>query len=694
MIFKVQQWLMLLSGLLVLSAGQASADESLLGHWLFDGEQVKANVVTDAAGGNHARVVGQVRIEAAGELQAIELDGTSHGVEVAPNYAKLDAIPRKQITAEVWTRIDRAQTWGGLVGILQDNGAYEKGWLLGFMGDKFSFALNGAEGDAALTYLAADEPFARRQWHHVVGTYDGREHRLYVDGKLAKSSQAQSGDIDYPPHAFYEIGGYRDDDEFYRTAGAIHEVCVFDRALSAEEIARRYEAKIDKLPKPSPLRLPAIFASNMVLQRDGELPVWGWSDPGGEVVVKLNGDQASAKADEEGRWRLKLPPQKAGGPHTLEVTAGEHKTVFHNVLIGEVWICSGQSNMQWGVNASANAAEEIKAANHPNIRLCTIPNVLKDQPQDDCDAGWHVCSPETVAPFSAVAYYFGRKLNEELDVPIGLINSSWGGSVCEAWMSREKLESREEYKPILERAAGNLWDGTGMYNAMIHPVIPYRIRGAIWYQGESNSPRGYQYRTLFPDMIADWRERWGQGDFPFYYVQLCPFARHDHEWPELWEAQLMTLSVANTGMAVTTDIAEVHNIHPPNKQDVGLRLARWALAKDYGRDELVYSGPLYKSMRVDGDAVRLRFDHAEGLKSRDGQPLSWFTIAGEDQVFRPAVAVIEEGEVVVRGEGVKSPQAVRFGWLSTATPNLVNEAGLPASPFRTDDWPAVTAGRH
>ena len=235
--------------------------------------------------------------------------------------------------------------------------------------------------------------------------------------------------------------------------------------------------------------------------------------------------------------------------------------------------------------------------------------------------------------------------------------------------------------------------GRGMYNAMIHPLIPYAIRGAIWYQGESNAPRAWQYRKLFPAMIRDWRARWGQGNFPFYFVQLCPFNRHHTEWPELWEAQLKTLSVANTGMAVTTDIGNIHNIHPPNKQDVGKRLALWALAKDYGRSNLAFSGPLYKSMKVEGGKIRVQFDHSEGLKARDGKAMSWFAIAGKDRKFHPAQAVVDGNDLLVRSDKVTEPVAVRLGWSSVATPNLVNKAGLPASPFRTDDWPAVTLTR-
>jgi len=260
-------------------------------------------------------------------------------------------------------------------------------------------------------------------------------------------------------------------------------------------------------------------------------------------------------------------------------------------------------------------------------------------------------------------------------------------------MSREALSADPAYEKILHRALGdNIGKGCGMYNAMIHPLIPVAIRGAIWYQGESNASRAWQYQKLFPALIRDWRSKWGQGDFPFYYVQLAPLDRHDDEWVELWEAQLKTLAVPNTGMAVITDLEEP-GLHPLNKQGVGRRLALWALAKDYGHSKLVYSGPLYKSMKIDGHTIQLQFDHAAGLAARDREPLSDFTIAGKDRKFHPAIATIKEENIIVQNDDVPQPVAVRFGWTDTAQPNLINGAELPASPFRTDDWPGVTHNR-
>jgi len=310
---------------------------------------------------------------------------------------------------------------------------------------------------------------------------------------------------------------------------------------------------------------------------------------------------------------------------------------------------------------------------------------------------WAVCSPDTVLNFSAVGYFFGRELHNELNVPIGLINTSWGGTVCEAWTSEEALKEGG-FDTILKRSKGAKQgpnNASVLYNAMLAPLIPYGIRGAIWYQGESNRGRAYQYRELFPTMIRDWRERWGSGNFPFLFVQLAPFNYGNPDDPacaELREAQTMTLSLPNTGMAVTTDIGNVKDIHPKNKQEVGRRLALWALANSYDKD-LVYSGPLYKSMKVEGGKARITFDHTGGgLKSLDGKPLTEFAIAGEDKQFVPAQAKIEGDSVVVFSDEVDKPVAVRFGWRNAAEPNLANEEGLPASPFRTDDFKGVTAG--
>lgn len=359
--------------------------------------------------------------------------------------------------------------------------------------------------------------------------------------------------------------------------------------------------------------------------------------------------------------------------------------------------------MQWSVARAQNAEEEIAAADHPQIRMFMLARATADKPQEDCQGDWHVCRPEAVRDFSAVGYFFARHLQQRLEVPVGMINTSWGGTLCEAWTSLDALQQDPDFQPILDRRAANMEKdkdtphvAARLYNAMIAPIVPYAIRGAIWYQGESNVRRAFQYRKLFPAMIRNWRAVWGQGDFPFLYVQLAPFRYNGQDkrnCAELWEAQLQTLDVPNTGMAVTMDIGNLRDIHPKNKQEVGRRLALWALSDTYGKD-VAPSGPLYNSMRVDGDEIRIAFDYVDGgLVSRDGQPLSEFTIAGKDRQFVPATARIDGDEVVVFSQAVRAPVAVRFAWYDAAQPNLMNAAGLPASPFRTDDWPAATAGK-
>lgn len=456
------------------------------------------------------------------------------------------------------------------------------------------------------------------------------------------------------------------------------------------------------------VRLPAVFSDNMILQQDQSLPVWGWAEPGEQITVAVAGQTATAKAGQDGRWRLALRKLAAGGPHELVVkgSTGTGLTI-RNVLVGEVWLCSGQSNMEWPVAASLNAQQEMAAATYPQIRLFQVQKKTAEQPQADCAGSWVACSPQTVPKFSAVGYFFIRRIHEELGVPAGMINSSWGGTPAEAWTSRKALESEPSLKPLLERwqsgKAGPVSSPhrpASLFNGMIAPLVPFAIRGAIWYQGESNVGRAWQYRTLFPLMIRDWRAAWQQGDFPFGLVQLAPFtykhpSKIDSLCAELREAQALTLKlVPNTGMAVTMDIGDPKDIHPKNKQEVGRRLALWALAKVYGKD-LVYCGPMYKSMAVEGNKIRIAFEHVgSGLATRDGLPPSHFTIAGEDQRFVPAKAAIDGQTVVVYSDEVARPVAVRYAWRDDAEPNLMNKEGLPASPFRTDDWRLLTEGNN
>ncbi|NQT01533.1 MAG: sialate O-acetylesterase, partial [Planctomycetes bacterium] len=402
------------------------------------------------------------------------------------------------------------------------------------------------------------------------------------------------------------------------------------------------------------VKLPAVIGDNMVLQRGKKVSIWGWAKPGEEVMagVSWHSMKWAVIADEEGKWIFRMNPPKAGGPYEMTIS-GKNMIKIKNIMVGEVWVCSGQSNMQWSVQASNNAKEEILAAKYPNIRLFSVKRTIATEPQSDCEGSWSLCSPETVPGFTAVGYFFGRELYKELDVPIGLIHTSWGGTPSEAWTRRGALEKVPDAAPILKRyddVVANYpqikqeyaqklvqWKeaaekakaegkrvprrpGTpygpehphgaaGLYNAMIAPLIPYGINGAIWYQGESNAGRAYQYRKIFPAMIKNWREDWGQGDFSFLFVQLANFMDTKPEpvesaWAELREAQSMTLDLPNTGMAVIIDIGEAKDIHPKNKQDVGKRLALWPLAKNYGKN-VVYSGPLFKSMNIEGNKIVL-----------------------------------------------------------------------------------------
>ncbi|MCA9175212.1 MAG: sialate O-acetylesterase [Planctomycetales bacterium] len=446
------------------------------------------------------------------------------------------------------------------------------------------------------------------------------------------------------------------------------------------------------------LTVPTIFSDHMVLQRDQELPVWGWDTAGAEVTVSIDGKQQKAKAGDDGKWMVKLPAMKAGGPHEL-VVEGSSRKAFKDVLVGEVWICSGQSNMEWTVSRSNNSAEEAKNGDHPQIRHIKFGHRPSEKPATDVPSnGWEVCTPETVPNFTAVGYFFGRRLQQELNVPIGLIGSNWGGTRIEPWTAPEGFKSNPNLKSISDKldsfpeknnkGAINHQSALALYNGMIHPMVPFGVRGAIWYQGESNNGEGMLYYEKMKALIQGWRTIWNNDDMPFYFVQLAPFTYGGDptRLAGIWEAQTRTLrDVPHTGMAVTVDIANLKDIHPKNKQDVGARLALWALAQDYGKKDLVVSGPLYRSMKKEGSKIRLTFDHVGGgLVSRDGEPLSWFTIAGKDGNFVEAKATIDGDNVVVECDAVPSPEHVRFGWSQLAEPNLSNKEGLPASPFRTD----------
>ena len=443
------------------------------------------------------------------------------------------------------------------------------------------------------------------------------------------------------------------------------------------------------------LNLPQIFADNMVLQQGRPVPVWGGADKGEDVTVTLAGQSATTKTGDDGRWKVVLKELKpAADPLDMAVTGSSGKSItLKNILVGEVWVCSGQSNMAIGVAGCNDAKEEVAAANYPKIRLISVPETKAGEPASGFNGSWSLCSPQRVAAggwagYSAVAYYFGRQLHQDLKVPVGLIQTTWGGTPIDFWTSRKALEANPALKPLIQG------ESSCLYNGMIAPLIPYAIRGAIWYQGEADVPRAYQYRTLLPAMIANWRADWGQGDFPFGIVQLAPYRYGDQNpvnCAELWEAQSLTVkNVPNTGLAGTMDIGNLKDIHPLNKQDVGKRLALWAMAKVYGKD-LVYSGPIYKSMAVEANKIRLQFDHTGGgLTASGDKPLVEFTIAGADQKFVPATATIDGASIVVQCDQVAQPVAVRYAWHDDAQPNLTNKEGLPASPFRTDTWKCVT----
>jgi sialate O-acetylesterase len=452
------------------------------------------------------------------------------------------------------------------------------------------------------------------------------------------------------------------------------------------------------------VKLPAIFGDNMVLQQQSKAAVWGWAAAGEKVTVKGSWMwlPVSTKADKDGNWQVKIKTPRAGGPYTLTIQ-GNNKITLANVLSGEVWICSGQSNMQWTVGQSDNAKKEIAAAKYPTIRLFTVSRVFTPEPQKNCTGNWVECNPNTVGGFSAAGYFFGRDLHQKLNVPVGLVDTSWGGTPAEAWTSEETLKQFNGYEPIIKAFQGpepvaepnvpvkkfNQNTPTALYNGMIAPLVPFHIAGAIWYQGESNIGRSAEYATLFPAMITDWRKHWGIGDFPFYYVQIAPYSYGNNDASfsaYLREAQLKSLSaVKNVGMAVATDIGMEKDIHPTNKQDVGKRLALWALTKTYNKKIDSFSGPLYKSMKIENNRIRLFFDTYGELSAREGH-LSEFIIAGEDKAFVPASAEIDGDSVVVWSDQVQKPVAVRYAWKNWTTGSLFNKAGLPASSFRTDDW--------
>lgn len=454
------------------------------------------------------------------------------------------------------------------------------------------------------------------------------------------------------------------------------------------------------------VRLPKVIGSHMVLQREAEVTLWGWADPDESITVSCDWLDGLLKttADEHGAWEVSLRTAKPGGPHQINIS-GENAIVLEDILFGEVWLASGQSNMEMPLvkvsgayTGIRDAEQEVAAADYPQIRLFQAGNFSSKQPLDDVEPGitmygippakciWQACRPETVPTFSSTAYFFARHLHRELNVPIGIIDASWGGTPAEAWTPAAGLQ-KLGYTKELEQAANLPQKAdqkvpTRLYNGMIHPLRKCRIRGVIWYQGEGNAGRADKYRELFSTMITQWRTVFQQ-DFPFYYVQIAPFNYRGLNSALLREAQLDTLALKNTGMAVTMDIGNLTDIHPKNKQEVGKRLALWALANDYDR-EVAFSGPLYKGVQFREGEARISFAHVEGgLRTSDGKSPSHLEMAGADGIFHSAQGTIDGSQLVVRSDQVADPKAVRYAFSNDAMPNLTNAAGLPASSFRT-----------
>jgi sialate O-acetylesterase len=480
---------------------------------------------------------------------------------------------------------------------------------------------------------------------------------------------------------------------------------------------------IPAIPLHGMVRLPALFANYMVIQRDQPVHVWGFAAPNETVTVTFRGQQQTTAADGLGRWSVELPPGAAGGPFALSVRATNTITLT-DVLVGDVWVASGQSNMGYSMSDLPNSVQALASAHLPLVRLMSVDQRPADYPQDDVSVllPWSACTPESARGFSAVAYYFARDLEQREHIPIGIIESAWGGTPAEAWTSMRALSQDASLMPVfsawaamqdaepaallaqakersdLEKQLGtdrNLqlpwhpvfpaWAPAALYNGMIAPLTPYRIRGVIWYQGESNTdPLRYPvYARLFQTLIEDWRAAWSDSTLPFLYVQIANYRTgpEDH-WPEIREAQREALALRNTAMVVTIDIGDPDNIHPADKRDVGYRLALAARAIAYG-EHIEYSGPVYRTMSVEGSTIRLSFDHAEGGLVVRGGELRGFEIAGSDGHYVPASARADGTTVMLSSPGVAQPTQARYGWADNPDCTLFNQAGLPASPFVT-----------
>lgn len=476
--------------------------------------------------------------------------------------------------------------------------------------------------------------------------------------------------------------------------------------------------------------MPAIFSEHMVLQQGVKLPVWGWAKAGEKVVVSIAGQSKETAANDKGEWKVTLEPLSAGGPLTMSIKS-DNEIFINDILVGEVWLASGQSNMGMTVHRVKNYEAEQSKATFPSLRMFTVSSFTARTPQANCKGSWVVCSPDTVGRFSATAYFFGRELHEQLKTPVGMINSSVGGTPIEAWTSEDVQKAKSELEPLFAswnqradtydpekdkarfekqtaayktqrdaaKAAGKQaprppqpvthprdmsGHPAGLFNGKIAPLIPFAIRGAIWYQGESNAKpeSAALYKLQLQLLVNDWRSRWQQGDFPFAWVQLPNFDTKSADWPLVREAMLENLALPNTGMAITLDVGDPKDIHPANKQDVGKRLAMWGLAKVYGQ-KMAASGPLPVSFQASGASFKVSFEHVDGGLKTQGDELKEFELAGDDGVWKKAAAKIDGEQVIVTSPDVAKPVAVRYAWSNNPTATLFNGAGLPASPFRS-----------
>jgi sialate O-acetylesterase len=446
------------------------------------------------------------------------------------------------------------------------------------------------------------------------------------------------------------------------------------------------------------IRLPSLVGDNMVLQQKSEVNLWGYANPNDKLSISAGWltKEVNTVVQKDGKWKIKLPTIKAGGPYTIEIAGNNETLVIKNVMLGEVWLCSGQSNMEFTINMLGGwkdtfpaELDDLLKKEYPDLRLFTVKKDSSLVPLDSCKGKWLTATPDNVGEFSATAYFFGRELSRRLGVPVGLISSSWGGSPAEAWTNGDLIKKDSLLKSFMDaHNRSRWWPGTpgAIYNAMIHPLHMYGIQGVIWYQGETNRNDAALYPHLIETMVAGWRKDFKCGDFPFYFTQIAPYSYEEPlSGAFLREAQLKCLSIPNSGMAVTLDIAgDTSNIHPKNKQDVGKRLALWALAKTYGKKVDSYSGPVYSGMKAEGAFARISFEHCEGGLKSGSKGLTGFIIAGEQGVFYPAQAVIDGNTLMLSNPNINNPVKVRYAFTNAPEASLFNGAGLPASPFRTD----------